>query len=387
MTDRPDTPPGVEARWRPTLGRWRFRVRATDPITRRRRPYEFDTIAEAEAFRARRDDARRRGTADELARGERTIGEFVEQAYFPEYVDTLELNTRPSYRSTWRKHLRPRVAHLRFRHLDGPRVKSLREDLKRAGCNPPTVRRALFVLQGICAYACEAGELTANPCRDVRKPPVTRQHLPVALSPDEIEALRGEVELPDATIVSFLAYLGLRDYSETFALEERHIQNRTLLIAQRNVNGQIVLGLKTSKHRPRDHRTPRLYQAVRDDVDAHLAQLVRRGTGRRRFLFPAADGQAWTTNDWKLWIRNVFRPAAKRADLEIRRPYDLRHTCASLMLAAGHSLVEVSEYLGNSPDTLSSTYAHLIADLRGVPPVPVEQQIAAARARRMEDAA
>lgn len=385
MTDRPDTPPGVEPRWRPKLGQWRFRVRWTDPVTRRRMPAEFDTIEEAEAFKARRDELRGRGALTALGRGRRTIAEFVEHTWWPEYVEhELEPNTRPSYASTWRRHLKPRVGHIVLDHLTGPNVVTLREDLRRAGCNDPTIRRALAVLQGICAYACEAGEMTANPCRDVRKPRVTRQLAVIPIGPDQIEALRAELDPLDAALVSVLAYEGLRSFSETFALEEHHIGATTLLIAQRNVDGQIVIGLKTSKRRPRENRNPRLWGPVRIDLEHHLQQLERRGTGRRKLIFPGADGQPWTRADYRKWTRTVFRPAAKRAGLAITRPYDLRHSCASLLLHAHEGTREISEHLGHSVATLSDFYAHLIADLRGVPPIPVEQQIAAARARRKE---
>ena len=389
MTDRPDTPQGIEPRWRTSVGRWCYRVRWTDPVTGRRMAEEFDTVDEAEAFRARRDELRGRGALDELGRGRRTIGEYVETTWLPEYVDVeLEKNTRPSYRSTWRCHLEPRVGHILLGHLTTPNVVTLREDLRRAGRGEPTIRRALAVLQGICSHAIEAGEMPApNPCRDVRKPKVTRQLTVRPQSPDQVEALRAELEPEDVAIVSILAYEGPRSFSETFALEEHHIGLTTLLIAQRNVEGEIVVGLKTSKRRPRASRNPTLWAPVRADLEQHLALLERRGPGRRKLLFPAEDGRPWTRADYRRWTRNVFQPAAKRAGLDITRPYDLRHSCASLLLHAGMGAREISEHLGHSVSTLSAFYAHLIADLRGVPPTPVEQQIAAARARRMEDAA
>ena len=63
------------------------------------------------------------------------------------------------------------------------------------------------------------------------------------------------------------------------------------------------------------------------------------------------------------------------------RPYDLRHSFASLQLAAGTSPLEVADMLGHGPQILFNTYAHVIAELKGQPPVPAEDRIATARER------
>jgi integrase len=64
------------------------------------------------------------------------------------------------------------------------------------------------------------------------------------------------------------------------------------------------------------------------------------------------------------------------------RPYDLRHTYASLRIAEQRlSLRELAEQLGNSLATLASTYAHIISDLKGQPAVDPDALIAKARRR------
>jgi integrase len=86
-----------------------------------------------------------------------------------------------------------------------------------------------------------------------------------------------------------------------------------------------------------------------------------------------------------------FRPAAGAAGLlewDRRRkvwvgdftPYDLRHTCASLMIAAGRPIAEVADHHGHGVDVCTRTYAHVIDPMEGKPPVPVADAIRAARA-------
>ncbi len=60
----------------------------------------------------------------------------------------------------------------------------------------------------------------------------------------------------------------------------------------------------------------------------------------------------------------MFEPARKAAGLKDGlRPYDLRHSAASLWLHEGRSVVEVAAWLGHAPTMTLDTYAHLIAEL------------------------
>ena len=42
---------------------------------------------------------------------------------------------------------------------------------------------------------------------------------------------------------------------------------------------------------------------------------------------------------------------------------------------------EIADMMGHSPQVLFSTYAHVIAELRGAAPISAEEQIQAARSR------
>jgi hypothetical protein len=60
--------------------------------------------------------------------------------------------------------------------------------------------------------------------------------------------------------------------------------------------------------------------------------------------------------------------------------YDLRHSFASLLIHEGrHSIVQIAEWMGHSPATLLTHYAHVIADVTGKSTLPSEQAIKAAR--------
>jgi integrase len=183
-------------------------------------------------------------------------------------------------------------------------------------------------------------------------------------------------DLASATLVSLLAYEGLRP-EEALALEDRHVGKRPLLVEQKNIDGSIEPGQKTS----RPPRSPELWPAVRRDVAEYQLATNRSATRHAlQLLLPRPDGEAWREHDYRNWRRRVFAPAVAAAGLPISRPYDLRHACASLLIQAGAPLTEIAQHMGNSVAVLAQTYAHVIADRRGQPTTSVPAAIMSARA-------
>ena len=69
--------------------------------------------------------------------------------------------------------------------------------------------------------------------------------------------------------------------------------------------------------------------------------------------------------DWRLIVRRYFRPLTKAAELSAFRPYDLRHSCATLLLGAGENVKVVSERLGHASASMTlAVYAHVLPDMQ-----------------------
>ncbi|MBS0550817.1 MAG: hypothetical protein JSR24_23920 [Proteobacteria bacterium] len=108
-----------------------------------------------------------------------------------------------------------------------------------------------------------------------------------------------------------------------------------------------------------------------------------------------STGSVWTKSDWDNWRNRGFTKAAGAAglldwDTESEtwigdfRPYDLRHTCALLMIRAHVPPADVAAQLGTSLELLFRTYAHSIEAMRGRPPTPIADAIHAARASAVD---
>jgi len=76
------------------------------------------------------------------------------------------------------------------------------------------------------------------------------------------------------------------------------------------------------------------------------------------------------------WHERVFHRALRDIGLEGPvRPYDLRHSFASLLLHEGRSVIYVARQLGHGAELTMRTYGHVIDELEDAPRIPAEEAI------------
>lgn len=233
------------------------------------------------------------------------------------------------------------------------------------------------MLQGMLGRAVAWNRLRTNPAPAAKKPSAPRQRAIQPLAPAAVERLRQRLllnsghGLRDATLVSVLARSGQRP-EEALALGWSHVRSNTILIERKLVRGELVAGQKNK----RTIRTVNLLKPLAGDLVTYAEP-----TGAEGLLFPKSDGEPWLDHDFRNWRKRVFRPAAEACGFIGLRPYDLRHSFASLLIHEGRPLMEIADQLGHSVETLLRHYAHLLAEMAGQPPAPAEQTILDARAR------
>ncbi len=90
--------------------------------------------------------------------------------------------------------------------------------------------------------------------------------------------------------------------------------------------------------------TPALVAILRRHLIVLSVEALRRGWGEPARLFPNEAGSVFDEGK----VAKVFRRGLRRAKLPGFRLYDLRHTYASLLLAAGAPLTYVANQLGHA---------------------------------------
>ena len=350
-----------------------WRVRWRDP---QGRPHSrvAGKKADAQAIDAELKRSKRLGGTALAANSRQTLAEFAELWWRRHAAPNLERNTLNGYASLLDIHIIPMLGDVRLQSLSTEMIGDLRAEMAAAGVGNPTIRKTLTLLQSILERAVEWRHLDSNPARGIRKPSQRRTSVVRPLPPQTVEAIRAYLldhdHQLDATLVSVLAYAGLRP-GEAIGLRWHDLGESTLLVERAVAFGQ----LKSTK--TRKTRTVRLLPPLTEDLAAWHDTTARRGP--TDLIFPSPDGSPWNADRARNWRKRTFAEAAATVGVPKARPYDLRHSFVSLLIAQGASVVEVASQAGHAPTMALDTYAHLFDELSDREHVSAEALIRAAR--------
>jgi integrase len=313
-----------------------------------------------------------------MTENEVTLAEFVEEWWRVHVIPNLATSTRKSYRHTWAKHVLPKLGAYRIGELTPKVIARYRAELLADGVGEQTVSRALSVLQSILTMAVTEELIAANPVAKIKKPvrTVTRRVEP--WPPLAVEQLRARLTIGHATLISVLAYAGLRP-GEALALSWADVGKRSLRITRSISAGQ------EKRTKTGAGRSVRLLEPLAEDLAAWKKATTRPGG----LVFPRPDGAPWKEDDWRNWRHRYFQHFATKIGRPNARPYDLRHSFVSLLIAEGRTVIDVAAQAGHSPETCLRYYAHLFAELDPGERISAEDLIRKARrdaGGRSEDA-
>ena len=304
----------------------------------------------------------------------------IESPTLLEFVDTWdrdkEINetTARGYAELLRYHILPELGHHKVSKLNRRLIRQWRDEKRDAGVGVNALNKAHGLLRQILDYAVEPYEfLGENPAAPIKKIPTKKEGRPGPryLTALEVEAIRGwfleREDYGSATLVSVLAYIGIRP-QDALALEWADLGDGGLAVTKKNLDGQIVRGSKAGEGTY--ERSVFVPELVRDDL-LEWRQQTRSGS---TLIFPNRDGRPWSkaqfarwrasrqVKDGKTYKTKCFKLAAEEVGLGWSlTPYALRHTAATLFIAAGRSHTWVAQQLGHSPAVSLRTYQHLYA--------------------------
>ena len=316
--------------------------------------------------------------ADEL-RGQRQLDSAGTVAEWAQRWLDRSVHWKPSTRAGNEQMLRartlPRWGTVELAAIARRDVETWVAELVAAGAQPDVLRRALEPLRAICRLAIEEGALGADPTTRVRLPRQPKRALTV-LTVAQVEALAHEIEhpvyrpaghgaraaapshRPDLALAVRLAAYGGPRAGELWALRRRSVDlaGPALLVTESvtEVRGKLVV---TPPKTGMSRRVP-LPDELREPL---AAQLATRPEDPAAWLFVGQTGEL--VRHLAVYRRH-FRPAAARAGVPGTRWHDLRHACASLLIAEGGHPKAVMERLGHSSITVTlDRYGHLFPAL------------------------
>ena len=238
-----------------------------------------------------------------------------------------------------------------------------------------SLRKVGIVFHALLDQAVELGVITKNPMRssDIpRQGKSDRRYLTVAEIDRLVQAAPTEAA---ALMISVLVQTGLRP-GEAKGLQVRDLDVlRGRLMIRRDVD---ALG-NPDETKTRTHRDV----PVGGDLLLDLEDIAD-GHAPTDWLLTDEYGHVWTTTRW----RAVWKTTCTSAGLTGVTTYELRHTAASLAIAAGADVKTVQRMLGHASAAMTlDTYAHLWETGIDAIPYAVAEHMAAERKREAEKAA
>jgi len=253
-----------------------------------------------------------------------------------------------------------RLGGYRLREISPGMVQTFLRELTKEQVGDASINKAAAVLSGIFRRAIVDGYVERNPVASVKKPAQKRKREPEIIAPITVEKIREKLGLRDATLVSLLAYGGLRPESEAITLTWEQIGEQTIRIDA------------TKTHKT---RYVRLLAPLAEDLAEYRKTMEPIG-----LVFPKRKGKAWTRDDWKNFERRIWKRVGREVGLrQDTRARDLRGSFASLLIWEGMNVVEVADQRGHSAQTCLKDYAGVFAEFKPSERKSAEEAIYKAR--------
>lgn len=360
---------------------YEIQVPAAPP--RRSRKLTFrGTLAEARTERSRLiGEGRPEPAADPLATPQ-TLDDLAAR-YLAVRSTTLAPNTITTTERHYVKRVGPTLGNLPLAVIDRARVEGWLAGLIERGASRRQVVGSVAALRGILSAAVEWDLLERNPAMGLRLPAPETQEAPTVervLSPAQVLRLvevgcapsrAGAKDSPRAeTMIRVALEAGLRR-GEVIGLKwpDLDLGARTLTVRRSISQTPDGKGGSTKVERTTKGKKARrigLSDALAERLaDWFALAVVERGAAAGGYVWPGRGGVAMDKDTpGQLLGRVLDRAGLLEPDGSAPVTFHgLRHTCASLLFAAGVPLLVISRQLGHAtPQVTSVVYAHLVAD-------------------------
>ncbi len=315
---------------------------------------------------------------------------------FTEWHDNhVKVNCSPAYEkdaeTQFRLRIEPMIGHRRIDTVNRQVIRTMVTQMQqvmrakhpgREYAGHATINKTLTVLKGMLSYAVSIDQIATNPAHGIKELPEEPQRMVTAWPMPAIgkvaaEALTYADSLPefqrkqqapwqpkrDYTIIILAALTGLRQ-SELLGLTWECVDGAWLHVTHKLDRRSHTLRETKSK---RGRRSVPLLAAARDLLDEWRAV-----GADNEIIFPASSGGFMYAShfDNRVWAKSRKRAGSvkvngKSWDCSQMTFHQLRHTFASMCLAAGRDVWEVAHWIGDDPEMVKKVYGHYIPDSIG----------------------
>ena len=312
--------------------------------------------------------------ADQLRRELNDFGPqaFEQRMTLNDYLDKWLANikhkihekTYDTYKYLLRMHVRPSLGKKELQKIKPLDVQEMINKAQERGLSAKTVREARMMLSRALKQAIRWKITTSNSAQDVELPKIQKKEMQ-CLSPEQAKVFLDIASKDKWGLLFELAlYSGMRP-EEYLALKwpDIDLKNGTATVnrvvyRRRKGGGWYFKEPKTKQSR----RTIPLPLSLVEDLVEYKKLHNEERLKNHDLVFPSEAGTPLSIRNLE---RRHFKPILQRAGLPDIRLYDLRHSCATLLLAAGENPKVVSERLGHASIVLTlDTYSHVLPSMQ-----------------------
>lgn len=349
----------------------------------------FPTRRDADAARAALVHSHHSGTL--VIPSSATLENWVRERWLPTMRTQVKPSTWSSYARNCDLHLLPRLGHVQLRRLTPTLITATYTELlangrrngDRAGLSPKTVRYLHSTLHKALTDAVDAGLLASNPAQRARPPkPGRTSHQELrSWTPAQLRAFL-ELTAGDRLGAAWhlAAMTGMRR-GEVLGLRWADLDvNGSRLSVRHTI---ISVDYEICSSSPKAHKArvidldPRTIELLEAHRERQRAERTEWGTGYLDgdLVFARENGTPLQPDSFS----HAFQRLIADSSLPRIRLHDLRHTHASIALAAGVPIKVVSERLGHeSPAFTLKQYAHALPGMQAEAAARIADLVAAA---------
>jgi integrase len=302
----------------------------------------------------------------DLAGVPRELARLTVEGYLTKWLElvkpTVEHGTYKPYKNHVERHIVPIVGTLKLVDLKRFHVEELYTTLAEKEVSPAMQRKIGTTLTIALGAAVDKEMIPFNPAERVRKPKAIKPEIR-PFDADQVSAFLDAAKA-DRLYAFYVMALdtGARP-GELFALQWRDVDfdGGRVTIKKSLATGEDgklqVKDVKTKKGR----RQIRLAAVTLAALLDHRKRMMAEGHSAG----PVFCNTAGNFIHLKDLHRHSFKPILKRARLPDTRLYDLRHTCATLLMLAGENAKVVSERLGHATVVMTlDVYSHVLEGMQ-----------------------
>jgi integrase len=289
------------------------------------------------------------------------VGKLTTGQYLTHWLNTakpsVERGTWASYERCVRLHLLPRIGGILLAQLRPMHVEALFAALQTDGVSGGNAKKVSEVLGTALERAVATGVVRSNPAAHVAKPKPAPEPI-VPFTADDVLRVRLAVMGHRLEALFALAIsTGARE-GELLGLGWEHLDLDAGTVHFQRSLDQSTEGFRLKP--PKTERGRRVVDVPKFAVAAlaeHRKAMLKEGHASGTVVFCTRTGHFMSKSSF---VRQVYAPLLKRAEVHYRKFHTFRHTHVSELLSRGVSVVEVARRIGDRPDVILKTYAHWI---------------------------